>query len=579
MKRPLFLLVVSTITLTPVWAEQTQSTPDATLKVTVNPSKRALRENIEGYIGDLGPRDAQELEDYRGTAERLAMQAAQALGYYQATIVSEVTRGTPAQLNLYVQRGEAVRLSDVDIRLEGEAQQQESFRVPQEDLTQGAQLNHGAYERVKSAIQSQASRYGYFQGKFTQHQLLIDPEQLRADIALVYQSGPRYRFGEVVFDTSTPLDDELLRRMLPFEPYSEYDSEHIAELYNALQSSGFFQSVRIDAEPGAAKDQTVPLYVNLEMRLPRTLNLGLGMSTDVGPRMRAVWTKHWANPKGHSYGYEAELSAPRQNVGLFYDIPGQNPLTDKLRYAAGYQYSEIADTDTLSRLLTLGPEWHYRMSNGWQRVLSVKWHHENYRMGDDSGVSHLLLPGVSYSILHSDNKLDPKQGYRIGFDARAGLKNLLSDTDLLNSSINAKGLKTFNQVHRLLARAQLGVNLTRGYSKVPPSLRFFAGGDQSVRGYDYQSLSPRNNRGERVGGRYLLASSLEYQYEFKEKWRAAVFVDKGGAFNGLSLPSLKTGVGLGIRWVSPVGPLRVDLANGLDDEGGFRVHFSMGPEL
>ncbi|MNE99144.1 Translocation and assembly module TamA precursor [compost metagenome] len=77
----------------------------------------------------------------------------------------------------------------------------------------------------------------------------------------------------------------------------------------------------------------------------------------------------------------------------------------------------------------------------------------------------------------------------------------------------------------------------------------------------------------------MVAGSVEYQYPIAERWRVAAFIDEGNAFDSLSAPSIKTGVGIGVRWVSPVGPLRLDLANGLDEGGGFRIHFSMGPEL
>ncbi len=126
---------------------------------------------------------------------------------------------------------------------------------------------------------------------------------------------------------------------------------------------------------------------------------------------------------------------------------------------------------------------------------------------------------------------------------------------------------------------QVGGTETDDYASVPPSLRFFAGGDQSVRGYDYQSLSPTNSRGDRVGGRYMLAVSGEYQFALTPTWRLATFADHGNAFNSLEIPSLKSGVGFGVRWVSPVGPLRLDLAHPLDGTGGVRLHFSMGPEL
>lgn len=556
------------------------SAESADLKVTVSPAKSALRKNIEGYIGSLGERDLAALEQYRKTAETLAKQAAQALGYYQAQIRSEVIADDPPLLQIYVQRGEPVRLRSVDIRVQGPAATQPSFRVPShEDLQPGKALNHGTYEQAKSAISSQASRYGYFEGHFVAQRLLIDPNAGVADIELVYESGPRYRLGEVSFNSDAPLDQDLLQRMLPFKGVSDYDSELIAELYSALQSSGYFAGVRIDSEPASAVDGVIPLHVQLQMREPRSLGLGLGFSTDVGPRARVNWTKHWANRWGHSYGYEAELSAPRQNVGLFYDVPGAKPLTDKLRYSGGYQYEEIADTDSVSRLIRLGPEWHSRRPNGWQRVVSLKWQHEDYRLGDDSGISTLLLPGVSYSRLNSDNSIDPSRGYRVQFEVSAAKEGLLSDADIVRASGSVKGLTTFWDKHRLLGRVQAGGTFSSGYSKVPPSLRYFAGGDQSVRGYDYQSLSPRNNLNERIGGRYLLAGSVEYQYEFIENWRVAAFVDKGGAFNDIGLSPLKTGVGMGIRWVSPVGPLRLDLANGLDEDGGFRIHFSMGPEL
>ena len=150
----------------------------------------------------------------------------------------------------------------------------------------------------------------------------------------------------------------------------------------------------------------------------------------------------------------------------------------------------------------------------------------------------------------------------------------------MHLDLQAKGLTSFAGGHRLLGRLQAGGIATNDFAAIPPSLRFFAGGDQSVRGYDYQSLSPRDSAGKRVGGRYLLVGSVEYQYPLAERWRLATFVDQGNAFDHLNDP-LQTGVGIGLRWVSPVGPLRLDLAHALDDEQGsnFRIHFSMGPEL
>ncbi|QXG35553.1 autotransporter assembly complex protein TamA [Pseudomonas viridiflava] len=553
---------------------------DARLDVQITPANPDLKANIEGYVGELGERNAQALRNFSLGAEQQAEKAAQALGYYQAQIDSEIQDGENPRLVIKVLPGEPIRLRNVVVRVEGPAASLKAFKVPQSDaLKAGAVLNHGHYEDAKRLIQNQASRYGFFSGRFTSQRLSIDPRAGVADIELVYDSGPRYSLGKVVFSGDSPFDEDLLKRMVPFKENTPYDSQLIAELNQAMQASGYFEGVRVDAAPTAAIGQVIPVTVQLETRKPRTMGLGLGFSTDVGPRGRANWTRHWANAQGHSYGFESELSAPRQNVGLWYDVPLDPPLTDKLRFAGGYQYEEIAGTDSLSKLLTVGPEWHSKLPNGWERVISLKWQREEYRLGDDSGLSTLLMPGISYSYLRSDDRIDPHKGYRLQFDAQVAKEGLGSDANLVRGNVLLKGLTTVAQNHRFLGRVQFGGNFTDGYTSIPPSLRFFAGGDQSVRGYDYQTLSPTNSDGDRIGGRYMVAGSVEYQYSIAEKWRLATFVDQGNSFNSLDLPSLKTGVGFGVRWVSPVGPLRLDLAHPLDDDGGVRLHFSMGPEL
>lgn len=551
----------------------------AELDVRVEPSSRALRENVENYIGELGERNERELLRYSRIAREQAEKALQALGRYNSRIDSEVVGGEEPRLILRIQPGEPVRLRQVTVRVEGPAAQLQSFRVPRDTLKPGAILNHGRYEDAKQQILNQASRYGYFDGRFSRQRLRVDPSANAADVELVFVSGPRYELGAVGFEGDAPFDPDLLARMVPFDAGTPYDSELVAELNQAMQSSGYFEGVRVDANPANASGQRIPVTVDLATRKPRTLGLGIGFSTDVGPRLRFDWTRHWVNPQGHSYGADMELSAPRQNVGLWYDVPLDPPLTDKLRYAGGYQYEELGDNDSLSRLLTVGPEWHRKLPNGWQRVWSLKWQHEEYRLGDDSGLSTLLMPGIAYSYLESDNRIDPSRGYRMEFELAAAKAGLLSDANLIHANATLKGLTTLTTRHRFLGRVQVGANFTDEYVKIPPSLRYFAGGDQSVRGYDYQSLSPTNSDGDHIGGRYQLAISAEYQYAVTEKWRLATFVDQGNSFDSLDLPSLKSAVGVGVRWVSPVGPLRLDLAHPLDGEGGVRLHFSMGPEL
>lgn len=551
----------------------------ASLEVKVSPANAELKANIEAFIGSLGDRDETALRRFRRAAEEQARQAAQALGYYQAEIDSQVRSGKDPVLQLDVQPGEPVRLRQVTVRVEGEAAGLKAFKVPKSKaLAPGEPLNHGLYEDAKKLIQSQALRYGFFDGRFRSQRLDIDPRAGVADIELIYDSGPRYALGRVAFDGDTPFDPDLLARLVPFPPNTPYDADQVAKLSQNLQASGYFEEVRVDAQPEPGAGRLIPVKVRLGAVKPRTLGLGVGFSTDVGPRARANWTRHWINPQGHRLGAESEISTARQSVGTWYEIPLDPPLTDSLRFTSGFQREQLTDVE--SRRFTLGSQWQSKLPDDWQRVVSLRWEQEIYDFGDGSpnGRSSFLIPGIGYSVTRSDNRLDPSQGYHLQLDVRAAKEGVLSDADMTYASAMAKGLYTLPGGHRLLGRVQAGGIATTDYGAIPPSLRFFAGGDQSVRGYDYQTLSPEDRQGNKVGGRYMVVGSAEYQYPIAERWRIAAFVDRGNAVNNLK-DKLKTGAGIGVRWVSPVGPIRLDLAKALDDPGGFRIHFSTGPEL
>jgi translocation and assembly module TamA len=320
-----------------------------------------------------------------------------------------------------------------------------------------------------------------------------------------------------------------------------------------LSNSGYFGSVDVNANPSVAENGVIPVAVALRARDPRSVAAGVGFSTDVGPRLRGNWREHWINSMGHRRGAETELSQPRQNISAWYELPLDPPMTDSIRLSAGYQREDIEDVE--SELFTLGQRWSHQLDSGWMQTASIRLEEERFQFGDGSkDRSRLLLPGIGYSRLESNSAFDPSRGYRISTEVTGAHQAVLSDADILHVFMLGKGLYTLGDNHRFLSRVRLGAVATNRFADVPPSLRFFAGGDQSVRGYGYETLSPKDSEEVGVGGRYLMVGSLEYQYEFADKWRAAVFVDEGNAVNDLS-DALATGAGLGIRWISPVGPL------------------------
>lgn len=553
------------------------------VEVQVEGDHPELVSNVEAFIGEVDGRSEDNLRRYAPTAVGQAKEALRALGYYRPTITWDVVASDSeelARLALKISPGEPVKITSRNVTIEGPAGDDPDFTdaIPQSPSV-GEVLDHGAYSNLKDTIRSRARKLGYFDGQFLSHTLKVNPEEKSAQIRLVFQSGQRYRLGEVTFADDHYFETSLLEDFVTFEPGTPYDADIIARLSRNLSSSGYFSGVDIDASPNQAVDREIPVRVTLTRRDPRSVAAGVGFSTDVGPRFRGTWREHWINPMGHKRGAETELSKPRQNLTTWYELPLDPPMTDSIRLTAGYQREDIENI--ASDRLTLGQQWQHQLDSGWLQVLSLRWEGERYDIdGADTGKSSLLLPGASYTKLHQDSALDPSQGYRLQFDVSGSHRAVLSDVDILHVYTQMKGLYTLAGKHRFLARFQFGGVATNRFEDVPPSLRFFAGGDQSVRGYGYQTLSPENDDGVPVGGRYLLVGSGEYQYEFADRWRAAVFVDHGNAINDL-LDPLATGVGVGIRWISPVGPLRLDFAKGLNSElgGDWRIHFSMGPEL
>lgn len=550
----------------------------AELEVIVDPENDALQSNIRAHVGDLGSRNAASLRRFASHARDSAREAMRALGYYQGEVRYRVVAAQTPVLRLQVTPGEPVRLVSVRIEVRGEASQLPSFQLPERLRPEtGDVLNHGRYEQVKRFFRGRAQTHGFFDGQFVTSELRVRPADREAEIRLLYDSGPRYSLGEAAFPDDSYFEQDLLARFVRFEAGTPYHSDRLIELTQDLRGAGYFSEVRVDADPEAAEQQQIPVNTSLDARTRHSLATGVGFSTDVGPRLRATWDEHYVNPQGHSRGAEFEVSQPRQNAGIYYELPLNPPMTDALRFTGSLQNEDIEDTR--SRRISLGAQWQSRLDSGWQQVVSLRREEDRFRVGDENERTRLVLPGLSYSYLKRDSPVDPSRGYRLQFKSAGGQRDMFSDIDVIHLVASARGLYTVGEAgHRFLTRVRAGGIGTNDFGQVPPFLRFFAGGDQSVRGYGYRTLGPTDEDGDTIGGRFLLTGSLEYQYPLSQSWRLATFVDEGNAFDTLGDP-LKTGVGVGIRWVSPVGPIRLDVARGLDEPQNLRLHFSMGPEL
>lgn len=538
-----------------------------------------LKENVTEYLGkppEGGNTAALAL--YVSRAQSEVKRALESMGYYRPKIEVKQTKGEEGPVVLVsVDPGRAVRLERVHVDIRGAAADDDAFQSLRKSLplVTGDVLNHGNYQSAKQAIRNLALDRGYFDGRFVTHRVEVDTIAYEADVDLVYDSGPRYRFGATSF-SSSPFRESLLERFLPFHQGDPYLSDDIAQLNRRLLDSGYFSDVSVRTNRDAGKDHEVPVDVELKAKDPNQVGFGLGFSTDVGPRVRISWDKPWLNSLGHALYNELQVSKVEQSLSSRYRIPLNNPVSDYLQLQAGYLSQSFADTQT--EQYTLGVQFDKLLESDWHRALFVRWQQDRFTQGNDEGRTTLVLPGASYRRTRSRGGLNPSWGDHQSFTVEFSEPFVGSDIDLIRVLGTTKWLRTLGTRHQFIFRLTGGALAASDFEQVPSTLRFFAGGDQSVRGYGYQRLAPKQD-GKFVGGRYLATGSVEYDYRVLEHWSGALFVDAGNAFNAPN-PPIHVGSGFGVRWLSPVGPVRLDFAWALDEPGKpMRLHFSMGPPL
>lgn len=551
------------------------------VEVRVEGISGALQDNVEAWVGEPAGDSRRALRTFQRQLPERAGQALQALGYYRPEIevVSEETGNGPRFI-LRIDPGDPVRIAVVDLRIDGEAREDSAFDGVQARLPvqPGDVLRHDRYETARRQLQSLALDRGYFDAQYTRRRVEVDVAAGEATVILHFDSGRRYRLGDVAF-SETALAPWFLQRLVPFEAGEPYRAEHITALNRALRDSGYFAQVVVRPEPrDADEDLRVPVQVELTAERPHQVRLGAGYSTDVGPRVRAGWSRPWVNQRGHSLSVDTELSEPRQNISTRYKIPLADPLRTQLILQGGFQFEDIEDTE--SERLTASVQHQHRFDSGWQQNLGIRWDRERFTVSDETRTTTLHLPSGSWTRNRARGGADPYWGDRLLFSVEGTDEWLGSDIDVLRVRTGARLLRSFADQHRILLRGDLGGVTSSQFRDVPPSLRFFAGGDQSVRGYRYQTLAPEDDEGDVIGGKFLAVASAEYGYTFRPSWRAAVFADAGNAFDDWDDPDPQVGAGFGIRWISPVGPIRLDFASALSKSGNpWRLHFTMGPEI
>lgn len=588
----LLLICVSHVAL-PAAAQSPARSPDnpnARVAVTVRGVDDKLATNIRQYLriyeldGEVAPA-AFRLRFLLTRGEQQIRDALTPYGYYRPSVVGSMTlEDNIWQIRYDVDLGEQVRIGLVDIQIMGDAKHDEAFTqlLDRKPLLSGNVFSHGDYESFKAQLRNLAAERGYHDAQFVTQRVNIELSDLSAAVVLHFQSGTRYQFGEISF-CCNELDEKLLNRYPEFSQGDYFTTRQLLDLQVALAGSEYFSSIEISPrwEELSSDNQQVPIEVVLAPNNRDRYQIGLGFGTDTGARATLGFDRRWLNSQGHQLKSLLRLSQ-LQNTGLVsYNVPGNNPAKDMYSFTTEVNERNFNQQNTTLYRFTARDIRHY---DNWQRIWQLGWQREDFSFGDEpKRSSNFLVPSAEFSFIESKSAQQNRNliddGYRLSIHLQGASDSIYAETSFVSARVNAKWIQKLNQQWRVLLRAELGGMKVDDFDKLSPSLRFFAGGDHSVRGYGFQQLGNTNDEGIVIGGQYVATGSVEFDYLWRDTWRVAVFSDFGNTSQTWPV-TLKQTVGIGVRWLSPIGPIRIDVANAIDEpDKPWRLHLTIGPDI
>lgn len=509
----------------------------------------------------------------------------QPFGYYHAQVEGELKTQKNTSLATYtISLGEPTRVDEFSFKLEGPGKVHPGLsKIPDEfPLRPGDVFSHKTYEKGKALAQQSTYQQGYIKAYFSTHQVTVSLQDYSADFDLVLNTGEQYTLGDMSFSESF-YDPKFIAQFAHFSVHEPYLAETLVNFEGRLMQSGLFKQVEI--KPNIQEDSTqVPIHIKLEDAAANRYLFGVGYDTNTRARVRAGWDRKKINDQGHQLKTQFKMSEKDTLFDAAYIIPGYKPWVDNYQLAFNYADDEYKDRPSELYTFALSETKEFKHYN---RTLAIRYLSETFT--DSDGIkerSTFLLPSISFSRSSMDNVVNPTRGYKAELTIRGGMDAIFSNADFVQVHGRYRYLKALTKYNTLITRLELGATIPEDVERLPLSIRYYAGGIESLRGYAYRSVPFEINEDgelEPVGGAYLAIGSLEVDQTLWGPLKAAVFVDGGGAFRKVS-DDWKLSAGVGLRWQTPVGPLKIDFAKPLTEPNedwmdGWRVHFSFGPQL
>ncbi|MAR89340.1 MAG: hypothetical protein CML06_00455 [Pseudomonadales bacterium] len=549
----------------------------AQLNIEVNGVDGELKTNVRLHLSRWDSLPRGDDDQIRRQIQNRVRKALQPFGYYQPEIDARWQEGT---IQVDIGKGPPIRWQPARVDIQPaqlDLPQAAAELVNKPPFQPGDILRHQIYEDYKKRLLLTMRQAGFLDANWQTSRLHIDVEAGTAQARLVMSAGERYRIHKIRI-VGTDLAEDTIQTLLTINEGDWYSTNAVGKLYENLLSTGYYANASVDLNTEPPNRAIVT--VSLTEKAKDQFTTGIGYGTDTGARAKLGWTRSRVNDRGDDIYSNIQVSQIGQEVTFQYHIPWPHPLKRYLSWDTGWKHEETTDRE--STLLSTGLSLKRIEQQHWQYSVGVNLEHENYQQGDnpDETITY-ALPNFHYIRRQLFTRPDATEStLKYWFDTSLGF-SLLEDHTLFWSVLGGASLvHELNHTHSLATRVELGAIMTGDFYAVPLSKRFYVGGDQTVRGFRYNTLAPEDEDGELVGGQFMNVFSLEYRYRLTENWQAATFVDTGRSYISSHAP-FHSGAGIGVRWMLPVGTFSFDIAKPItgEDDSSIRFHLYLGMVL
>lgn len=541
--------------------------------------EKLLEQNLDIYRYRGHPEvDAALLERLASRAANDARGLLATEGYFSPEVDVKLDAGPETSVvRLRVTPGKQAVVHAADLRITGaiaddpaESARRGKFTASWR-LPPASAFTQSAWDDAKEAMLRELLFDGYPAARIADSEAAVNAESGVVDIRVTIDSGPLFRFGVPAISGLTRYPQSIVENLNRIRPGERYTYDAVLHYQSALQSSGYFQSASVSVEPDRAHAASAPIIVRVVEYPAMKVDLGVGFSTDARFRSEATFTHNSTLQPGWQGLARLRLDTTQQLAGASLAfLPEDSGWRNRIGTEAVRSDIENLITRTLSftaQRIWQSPE----KEHDWTLKFQIE--EQSLTAGPVDNLEALSL-NYSWTNRKTDDLLRPRRGYLLNLQLGGASEAVLSTSSFLRGYGRGLYILPLGRADRVHLRGELGAVWADGRDGIPNEFLFRTGGDQSVRGYAYQSLGVTDGAAI-VGGRFLGMATVEYQHDFTREWGGAVFVDAGNAADKPSQLRPVYGYGAGVRWYTPAGAINFDIARG-QETGKLRLHFTMG---